>query len=454
MKRLENMVFGRFNRILILLVLLLSLTSLGIFWVYFTFHAWITVFNLCILWVLLIGVLIYHVNRVNRNLSHFFQAMRNQDSSFGYNKQTADPVFRDLFEQMDLIFKDLGKLKNEKDREFNFFSAIFNNADVGLFVYDEQGRILMVNRAAESLAGITKSSGPQSNSQQAGQLMETIRSIRPGEKSLLKISLNNEIMQLSVRSRLIAMPDRKFNLVSLQNIRQELEQNEADSWQKLIRVLVHEITNSVSPITLTASGIIQMMESIEKPDKEKMEDILSGLYAIRKRSKGMASFVESYRQLTKVPTPDFRIIEVQQLFDNLKRLMKDELTEKHIDLTVKIAPREINLWCDERLVEQILINLLRNASEALTDTLDATIILSSVYIQDGVLITVTDNGTGIKAEVMESIFIPFFSTKEEGSGIGLSISRQLMNVHRGRISVQSKPGKTTFNLYFPMKNPD
>ena len=447
------MVFGRYNRTLILLVLLLAITSLCIFWVYFTFHAWITTFNLCIMWVLLVSILIYQVNRVNRNLARFFQAMRNQDSSLGYTRENVDPVFRELYEQMDLVFKDLGKLKNEKDREFNFFSAIFNNADVGLLVYDEQGKIIMLNRTAESLIGITKSSGLQNLNQQGTHLMETIRSVYPGERVLLKIDRNDELVQLSVRSRMIILPDRKLNLISLQNIRQELEQNEAESWQKLIRVLVHEITNSVSPITLTASGIILMMESQENPGKDKVKEIVSGLYAIRKRSKGMASFVESYRQLAKIPEPNFSFVEVQQLFDNLERLMKDELIKKGIDLRVKIAPREISLWCDEQLVEQILINLLRNAEEALADVNDATIMLSCVYIQDAVLMTMTDNGKGIKSDLIGSIFIPFFTTKEEGSGIGLSISRQLMNLHKGRISVQSKPGKTIFSLYFPLKNP-
>jgi two-component system nitrogen regulation sensor histidine kinase NtrY len=452
MKNSGNMVFGRFNRLLILLVLLLAITSLAIFWVYFTFHAWITAFNLCFLWLLFVGLLIYHVQRVNRNLTRFFQALRNQDSSVGYTKENTDPGFRDLYEQMDLVFKDLGKLKSEKEREFNFFSAIIDHSDVGLIVYDEQGEIVLLNRAAKSLLNIAKSSSIQSLDQNSIKVGEIIRSLTPGKSVLLRINHDNEVVRLSVRSRKIILSDRKLNLVSLQNIRQELEQNEVASWQKLIRVLVHEITNSVSPITLTASGIIQLMESSERPNEDKLESILSGLYAIRKRSKGMAAFVESYRQLTRIPTPDFSFAEVQELFDNLGRLMKDDLAKKHIDLRVKMAPKEISLWCDEQLVEQILINLLRNASEALTDSGDPAITLSCVNIQNGVLISVTDNGPGIEPDLMESIFMPFFSTKAEGSGIGLSISRQLMNLHNGRISVQSKPGKTSFNLYFPLQN--
>jgi two-component system, NtrC family, nitrogen regulation sensor histidine kinase NtrY len=446
------MVFGRSNRILITLILLLAITSLAIFWVYFTFHAWITVFNLSVLWLLFVGLIIYHIQRVNRNLTRFFQALRNQDSSVGYTRDITDSGFSELYEQMDLVFKDLGNLKSEKERDFNFFSAIIDHSDVGMIVYDEMGEIILLNNAAKSLLNISRINNLNALIPNGQRLGEIIHNLNPGKSVLVSINHDNELLQLSMRSRKIVLADRKLNLVSLQNIRQELEQNEASSWQKLIRVLVHEITNSVSPITLTASGIIQLLESSEKPDDVKKENILSGLYAIRKRSKGMAAFVESYRQLTRIPTPNFTSVEVQQLFDNLGRLMHDELIKQHIELKFKIAPKEINLWCDEQLVEQILINLLRNASEALVGKEAAEITISCVHLQNAILLTVTDNGPGIEPELMESIFIPFFSTKADGSGIGLSISRQIMTLHCGRISVQSKPGKTSFSLYFPLQN--
>jgi two-component system, NtrC family, nitrogen regulation sensor histidine kinase NtrY len=445
------MASGRYNRSLLFPVVLLAITSLSIFWVYFAFHAWITVFNLCLVWLLLVGLLLFRVQRVNRDITRFFQALHDRDSSLAYTKDNADPVFRDLYEQMNLVLKNLGTIKSEKDKEFNFFSAIFNHADVGLMVYDDAGEIVMANNTARLLIGIRGNATGNGLNQSGPSVSEQIKAVQPGEKALIRIDKGSEVVQLSIRSRKIILPDRKLNLVSLQNIRQELELIEIESWQKLIRVLVHEITNSVSPITLTASGILQILELQDKPSREQMEGIISGLQAIRKRSKGMAAFVESYRQLTRIPTPNFNRVAVQQMFDNLGRLMKDELDRRGIEFRVIIAPREITVWCDEQLVEQVLINLLRNASESLAGIEQGVIMLTCVQEHDAVLMSVTDNGQGISPDLLESIFIPFFSTKPEGSGIGLSISRQLMNLHKGRISVQSKPGKTSFNLHFPVQ---
>jgi nitrogen fixation/metabolism regulation signal transduction histidine kinase len=320
--------------------------------------------------------------------------------------------------------------------------------------YDENGDVQMINRAAKRLLGVTVLSHIDSLSLPENSGIGSLSKIRPGEQALLKIQRNEDTIKLSVRSRQINMPGREFTLLSLQNIKQELDMNEVESWQKLIRVFIHEIMNSVSPITFTAAGIIQMLENSGGEEvlnnRDLTGNILSGLYAIRKRSKGMSAFMDSYRQFTGIPTPDFTWVPVSSLFDSIQRLMDDELRKKGIDFRMRFAPREIKVWADEKLTEQVLINLLRNAVEALTGSINPTIIMTCVSQQNHVMITVHDNGTGMDAHTLENIFVPFFTTKTEGSGIGLSISRQIMNLHKGSITVQSQQGSTVFQLSFPV----
>lgn len=453
-KNSKDMVFGRYSRTLIALAILLALTSLGIGWFYFHLHARVTVINLSIVWLILLGTLLYQVRKVNRDLAKFFQAVRDQDSSVGYNPATADPLFKDLNEQMNKVLLDLRNIKSEKEQEYNFFSAVFNHADVGLMVYDGKGDIQLINRAAKNLLGVSGLSSIHSISLSHTGVANFPTDIRPGERALLKLQRNSDTVHLSVRSRQIIIPGKELTLLSLQNIKQELEMNEVESWQKLIRVFIHEIMNSVSPITLTAAGIIQMLEKKgsreELINNELIDNILSGLHAIRKRSRGMAAFMDSYRQLTRIPTPDFSWITISHLFDSIHRLMQDELQKHGIDLRMKFAPRDIRLWGDEKLIEQVLINLLRNAVDALIGTVNPLIVMTCVSQQYRVIIAVQDNGPGMDDRTQESIFIPFFTTKTEGSGIGLSISRQIMNLHKGNITVQSKPGSTIFQLSFPL----
>jgi signal transduction histidine kinase len=237
----------------------------------------------------------------------------------------------------------------------------------------------------------------------------------------------------------------------VQNIQSELEEQEMEAWQKLIRVLTHEIMNSITPISSLASTVRGMIpEQGGEEDSETLSDVHMALETIESRSQGLLHFVETYRELTRIPKPDFKIFAVSELFSHIVQLMNTDLEEKNIVLQVAIAPETLELTADPDLVEQVLINLLRNASQALTGRENARIDLTAQLDRRGrVVIRVRDNGPGILAEVQERIFIPFFTTKREGSGIGLSLSRQIMRVHRGTISVQSELNKkTVFTLRF------
>ena len=436
-----------------ILVILLAIASLGLGWLYFHVHAWITLFNLFLVWLVLVGLILYQVRRINREVSLFFQSIRNQDSTRGYNLSKSDPLFRDMHRQMNIILEDLGKIRSEKEQDYLFFRTVFDHADVGLLVYDEDGAISLINRSACVLLGTPKPGNINAINLPGKDGLSFPGNIRPGERTMIKLTRDKEIIQLSVRSRQIKVSGKNLTLLSVQNIRQELEQHEVESWQRLIRVFIHEIMNSVSPITLTSSGIIGLMEAEDAngrlPDAQQHVEILSGLKAIRKRSKGISTFMNSYRQLTRIPTPDFAWVEVKQLSETIGRLMKDDFQRMGIAFEIMLSPRETRLWCDEKLVEQVLINLLRNATEAMVNTPAPAIALSCVSLQEWVEMRVKDNGPGIDPGIQENIFVPFFSTKAEGTGIGLSLSRQIMTLHGGRIAVHSVPGETSFVLNFP-----
>jgi nitrogen fixation/metabolism regulation signal transduction histidine kinase len=421
-------------------MILLALVSLLLGWLAFGLHAWITFYNVLVVWILLAVVLFYQIRKVNRDVSRFFEVINDQDAIQHFDLSKSDPVFIDLHRQMNQVIMKFARLRNEKERDYQFFRTIFDHADAGLLVHDEKGRILLINKAANLLLG---TSNPT-------ELTEIVipGNLKPGVRKLIRINNNGDRIHLSLRSRRIKSAGKQLTLISLQNIRQELEQQEVESWQKLIRVFIHEIMNSVSPITLTASGILAIMEKSDLlPDQDK-DEILEGLRAIRKRSKGIAAFMDSYRQLSRTPVPEFSEVPVARLTENVGQLMMKDFQSRNINFTINITPKETRIWCDEKLIEHVLINLLKNASDVLVNTTSPEIRLSCVTLLNRVELSVQDNGPGIDPEILENIFVPFFTTKPDGTGIGLSLSRQIMNLHGGNIFVNSKKGNTVFTLNF------
>ena len=250
------------------------------------------------------------------------------------------------------------------------------------------------------------------------------------------------------------MRNKNYVLVSVQNIQTELEEKEMEAWQKLIRVLTHEIMNSITPISSLASTINLMINSHPPEENvfsdEKLKDIIDAVNTIQKRSEGLIHFVDNYRNLTRIPKPNFQIFLVKELFDRVEKLMKQRLLDQNIKFDCTVYPSSLTLTADSEMIEQVLINLIINAMSALVGRGNPEINLSARLNERGkVVIRVTDNGFGIPEDVQEKIFIPFYTTKKDGSGIGLSLSRQIIRAHGGNIRVSSIPNKeTTFTLRF------
>jgi signal transduction histidine kinase len=278
---------------------------------------------------------------------------------------------------------------------------------------------------------------------------KSLQAIKPGQQRLMKTNIAGSIIQLSVKASEFKILDRWIKLVSFQDIKGELDQKELESWQKLIRVLAHEIMNSITPInTLTETMIKQNRQYEEnigqsQGDSEHFENMADGLQLIRERGSGLIEFVQKYRHLSKLPTPNLSEIELKGLLSGIAGLFKKEMEEKGLTLSVKVSPDNLTLQADRKLIEQVLINLVKNAMEALSETEDAQVQILADKQLESVRIRVVDNGPGIPENIIDQIFIPFFTTKEDGSGIGLSLSRQIMRLHQGTIDIKSIPSQET-----------
>jgi two-component system nitrogen regulation sensor histidine kinase NtrY len=274
---------------------------------------------------------------------------------------------------------------------------------------------------------------------------------------LVKIEADGELMHLALYATEFKLSGQSFSLVSIQNIHSELEEKEIEAWQKLIRVLTHEIMNSITPIASLASTIKELIEESygilpegKEVKTEALDDIHQASQTIQKRSQGLLHFVDAYRNLTLIPKPKMQIFQIKDLFVRVEKLMQANIKKKSIDFKANVEPQTLELTADPELIEQVLINLLLNALQSVEKKKEPKIDLKAQMEGRGrIIIQVRDNGPGILAENIEKIFIPFFSTKEGGSGIGLSLSRQIMRLHNGSIGIHSEPNvETVLTLRF------
>jgi signal transduction histidine kinase len=281
--------------------------------------------------------------------------------------------------------------------------------------------------------------------------------MKAGDSTLIKVFTDNELLQLSVMATEFRMRGEDYILVSMQDIGTELDEKEIESWQKMIRVLTHEIMNSITPITSLASTVHEMTVrreegkiSMNQLDEEDAESVDSALVTIKNRSQGLLNFVDLYRNLTRIPKPNFRYFRVSELFERCHLLLQPKMEEIGIKCSRTVFPPDLMLTADPDLIDQVVINLMLNAIDAVREVENPQIsIFATLNGSNRVTIDFRDNGVGIKPDVMDKIFMPFFTSKKQGSGVGLSLSRQIMHLHKGSISVRSRPEEgTVFTLVF------
>ncbi len=394
--------------------------------------------------------LITFLDRSNENMASFLDSIQFDDLSYSFKTESRDPSVKRLHKEMNEAMLKLRSARREKDSEFLFFKNIVMHVGIGLIVFKEDGSIEIFNSAARKLLKMNKAEKIRDFSVVSEALVNVFEKLKTGGRELVRAKIGEELVQLSVYAIELTLRGENVKLISIQNIQSELEEKEMEAWQNLVRVLTHEIMNSVTPISSLA-GIVEeelkpyVNDAYNEPlTREQLSDIHLSLQTISKRSDGLIHFVKEFRSLTSIPKPRPVEINVGVLLGELTVLHKRELADLNIQLLISVYPEDLTISADKNMVEQVLINLLRNAMQAFEEQ-DNRIIEIRAFVNEKSrpVISVKDNGTGIDSEAMEKIFIPFFTTKKTGSGIGLSLSRQIMRQHQGTLTVKSTVGKGT-----------
>ncbi len=447
------MVFSRFHTGLIVRVLVLGLTIfLFVFLLLETgFYATATVMGLAILYQTL--ALIRSIDKTNQELARFLRSIAHSDFSQSFSGRGHDGSFDELNGAFTEVVDRFRKTRMEKEEHFRYLQTVIEHVGVGLLSFTTEGEVELLNNAAKRLLRVPHLKNIRELDTMSPTLVAALSRLRSGERSLIRVESQGEPLQLALYATEFRMRERQFKLVSLQNIRSELEEKEMEAWQNLIRVLTHEIMNSITPISSLAStvnGLLGTPNSNGGYESETMQDIRGAVHTIERRSEGLLHFVDAYRNLTRVARPTFSVFPVAELFARVQRLMQARTSLVPVCFTTSVESQALELTADPEQIEQVLINLLLNALQAVEGMSDARIELRAKTDNHGsVILEVSDNGPGIPEEVREKIFVPFFTTKKDGSGIGLSLSRQIMRMHRGSISVRSEPGReTVFTLRF------
>jgi nitrogen fixation/metabolism regulation signal transduction histidine kinase len=398
-----------------------------------------------------------YVERVNRDLARFFLSVQYADSGQSFKDEGLGRSFRDLRAAMAGVMGTLRRVRSEREEQAQYLETMVQHVGIGLLVFQPDGRVELINNAAKRLLRVPWLKNVEALRAFSPELVETLLRLPAQEKGFVRIAGENETLTLALSATEFRLRSRDYRLVSLQNIQRELEEKEMEAWQKLIRVITHEIMNSVTPISTLASTIGGLAAGTEPGGplagprgEEARKDILEGARTIEKRSLGLLHFVEAFRSLTLLPKPEIRPVSLEDLFARVGRLMTAHIADRAVSFSSSIDPPSLVLQADPELVEQVLINLLLNALQAVEGRATAAVSLRAFLDDRGrILIQVADNGPGIPPENLEKVFVPFFSTKAGGSGIGLSLSRQIMRLHGGTLHVHSEPGvQTVFTLGF------
>lgn len=427
------------------------LTSLAMAFAAVYFHQWAIV---AVGFVLLVGLAISTIqalNSTNQQISYFFSAIRNEDSTLHFPVMTKNKVVNELNSSMNRLNELISEAKMQNRSQEQYYQTILEHAATGLLTYDERGNILLANSAARRLLGCDPLTHLLQLEKVQEGLSHAFENIKTKGHKLLNITNERGSMQLSVRATTMVAHDQHLTLLSIQDIRSELDEKETESWIRLIRVLTHEIMNSIAPITSlseTMLGYYVARDDARSPaeiSEAVIGNTIKGLSVIQERGKGLVNFVDSYRKLTHLHNPVYRNFNLQLFLEKTKLLLCSELNFNRVNFSINLQKPDMMLNADENLMSQVIINLVRNSWEALRNREDGNIALKAfVNENQQTVISVVDNGPGIPPELLDKIFVPFFTTRENGSGIGLSLSRQIMRLHGGSLTVQSVSGRTSF----------
>ena len=435
----------RFNLAVFLYALWIALASALFFKASENTGYTFTSIGLVVLWITGIIMLVIYVNITNKNLLVFLQSFRFHDSTIEFNKIKKFP-FRPIYDEFNRIILEFKNLKQEKEMEHQYFEHVVKHVNTALIAWDENEKITLLNETAKNALGTPFIATLDGLSHISGELPSILRNLEPGNKQVIRIELKNERIPLSVNFSRFKLENRVINLAAFDNIKNELEDNESEAWQKLIKLLNHEIVNSLSPVNLVSSALVKKLDdgiNDLSSFREVKDELNEGLKAIHNRSQGLLRFIEDYRILSEIPRPEIKKEQARELVGSLVHLVKDSLVPPGIKISYSIKPDNLLIPLDRKLIEQVLINLIKNSVQALDGSPNPEINIEAYYSGDHIIIEVHDNGCGIPFNIRDFVFMPFFTTKTDGSGIGLGFARQVMRIHKGMIQILTKENQGT-----------
>ncbi len=439
---------------LIIRVLILTFTILGL--AFSVLKGWYFLFAfLTLIAASQVYSLIVFINRTNRKIAYFFDAIKNEDFTLRFPERVSIDSFKELNKSLNRVNDLIHEVHLQLQIREQYYQEILKQASIGIMTYNEKGHILFANPTAEKILDYTPLNHIKQLLQVDENLYRIFKSFQSFDRKLFQLSNEREQIQLALKSTPLKLDGQTLLLVVIQDIQRELDEKETESWVRLIRVLTHEIMNTITPIVSISDSIMKYYSNNgrvitpESIDENQIKNTVKGLGVIKEQGGDLMDFVQSYRSLLHVPDPSKAIVGGKGLFDKINVLMSARLGDK-IDLQVVCKPENLEFYIDEKQISQVLINLTKNALQSVEQTENGKVILVGGIDKNGSkYIDVMDNGPGIPPEVMDEIFVPFFTTKNEGTGIGLSLSKRVMQMHGGSIQVRSVPHQeTVFRLTF------
>lgn len=404
----------------------------------------------CTVGIIICVLLIFHyINSVNRKISYFFSALKNEDYTLRFPEiqgMKSEKLLNKLLNQTKEI---LQKTRIDIQQQEKYYELILNNINSGVIALNSKGFVIQSNLFALKILGLEVFTHTRQLQKVSLQLQQTIEEIQSGETKRITYTNERGSVQLLINATSIIMNGEKLTLLVFNDIENEMDEKEIDSWIRLIRVLAHEIMNSIAPITSLSDTLLSLHKD-DDPEIEASqlkENTINGLHVISETGKGLISFVESYRKFTRIPKPEREYIDMNEFIHRMVILCSMEPYFENVTIDTEIHPENVKVFADPNMLGQVLLNIMKNAIQAMQGKKNSKLHVKVEAAANQTQIKITDNGPGIEPEILNEIFVPFFTTKTEGTGIGLSIARQIMRTHGGNIKVSSIPGKeTTFTL--------
>ncbi|TWR31386.1 HAMP domain-containing histidine kinase [Mucilaginibacter pallidiroseus] len=455
------MIFNRYEWRLVwrVLLLFLAVTATSIIVVKAVLQDVHGVFLYTVITVPLVVYSILDLIRFNKKaqdeVNQFVESIHYRDFSRHFDVRKAPNELKPLRKGFNDINTTFKLISRERETQYHYLQKILELVDTGIISYEQEtGETGWINEAFKSLIGVPYLKTIHSLEKREPNLYKGIIGLKPGDATVMTLTRDQQQVKMLVSASVMRSDDKMYKLIAFQNVSEALDETESKAWSKLLNVMTHEIMNSVAPISSLADTLKNRLKSPEIAERigdGELEDIELGVDTIKRRSEGLLKFTESYRSLNKITKLDLNRMLVRDMFENLNSLMTPTLEKKNIELDIVLRDPALAIEADINLLDQVMINLLVNAIEAVKDREDPCITLSGEVQSSKLVVKVTDNGVGMPHELLDKIFIPFFSTRKTGSGIGLSLCKQIMLLHKGNIQVQSIEGKgSAFILTFPL----